>query len=210
VYKLFLYLSLFLLFVWLGKVAYNWESPSLNLNCKKSIYDSIYGKEHLTLKINSMSSEFDVNYVANAATDCVNPYFPDIHIATASHHTGWIHIVHTDAADPRWQKFIDSTVPPDETYPLYTSSPDFYDSPHWNYKLFQKPLSFWKGHAYAVRVDDDQKTVHCVGGIEWGFELPYWSLRPHCLTPRALTRDHWTKDWILLENAFQGYTRLSY
>ena len=104
-------------------------------------------------------------------THCLNPTFPAIHIHTKTEHNAWIHIVYTDS--PQWQSFIDA---PLQTAPFYSWEQDFYDAPLWRYSLFHKPLSFWKGHVFAVQVGN--KIVKCLRGFEWGFQLLLPALRP--------------------------------
>lgn len=41
----------------------------------------------------------------------------------------------------------------------------------WNYSLFHNPLSTWTAHAYAIQIDDKNKRIICIGGIEWGFQV---------------------------------------
>ena len=120
--------------------------------------------------------------------------------------------MYTDTPYPKWQQFIDATNTWPENdnenakdYPFYTLEQDFFDSPHWVYSLFSKPLSFWKGHVYAVKVDHQHKTIQCVGGIEWGFRLSFFHLRPQMITPVVLTSEDWKKDWSFVKTTLKDY-----
>jgi hypothetical protein len=66
-------------------------------------------------------------------------------------------------------------------------------------------LSFWKGHAFAVQIDNDAKIINCVGGVEWGFTLPYFSLRPQSLEIKSLDINHWNAAFELLKLKLPEY-----
>ncbi len=188
----------------------NWKSPGANKNSTRTTFSCIYDEKHHTCDIASMGNDFVVNYIEHADTDCVNPSFPAIHITTKSKHTAWLHVVRTDTAVSTWQEFIDTV---DQTqdpflYPFYTREQDFYDAPCWTYTIFQKPLSFWRAHAYAVQIDCEAKTIECVGGISWGFELLEWLILPKCTVPSALTKQDWEKDWDVFKTALPEYKNL--
>jgi hypothetical protein len=110
-----------------------------------------------------------------------------------------LHIVKTDS---KLHDFIDSWP---EGYPFYTRGRIFYDNPFWSYGIFSKSISFWIGHAYAVCVNEKNKTVKCLGGISWGYRLPWWSLRPIMILPSALSEIDWQVDLKMLQEAFLGY-----
>ncbi len=190
--------------LWLLKVAYTWKNPDVNRNGKRNIYNCIYDGNYETIAPTSMGQVLNVNYVRNADTACINPYFPAIHIATEAEHNAWLHVVYTDTTSPKWQQFID-TVDNSKSYPFYTTDQDFFDAPHWRYTLFSKPLKFWKGHAYAVKVNHKNGTIQCVGGVEWGFQLSYFSTRPKSITPSALTHQDWKKDRSIFKTTLKGY-----
>lgn len=197
------------------KTAFAWKSSEVNWSSKRSMPSSIYeAKYHNTCSLVSMGNECVVNYVEHAEKDCLNPDFPAIHITTKAQHTAWLQVVRTDTADSRGQEFIDTLdkerYPEDyeKVAPFYTLEEDFYDAVSWKYTLFQKPLSFWRGHAYAVQVDRQVKTIECVGGISWGFELSYWRILPKCTIPIALTKQDWEKDWELFQAALPEYKNL--
>jgi len=82
---------------------------------------------------------------------------------------------------------------------------NFYDMPYWSYTLISKPVSVWKGHAYAVSIDDTKQTMECRGGIEWGYRLPIFSLRPQAIEPRALSKEDWDSDFELFADAIKPW-----
>lgn len=198
--KLLSILLIFSIMLW----ASSWKSPDVSFGSNKNIYSCIYDRDHENTTLTSMGQKFEVKYVENANKECVNPYFPAIHISTQGEHNAWLHIVYTDAAPSKWQRFID-VAENHKAYPFYTLEQDFYDAPHWSYTLFSKPLSYWKGHAYAVKVDHRDKTIKCIGGVEWGFRLSYFHLRPQAITPSKLDINKWEKDWEILRNELKGY-----
>ena len=150
-------------------------------------------------KIYSMNSVFYVNYVESANKDASNPYFPAIHIQTDVFHSGWLQVVRTNT---ELKCFID-TYP--EGYPFYTLDQDFYDAPLWTYVLLWHKSMLWEGHAYAVKVDDKEKTIMCFGGIGWGFGLKWYALYPEMIKPFSLGNDEWKKDWEVLKDGFKNY-----
>jgi hypothetical protein len=137
------------------------------------------------------------------------PYFPSIHIKAIKLHNAWIHIVYTDAQTQKLRTFIDAANidSSSSTYPFYTYEQDFYDAPLWTYSFFNKPLRFWKGHVFAVKVDHQKKSIHCMGGIAWGFELSYFRLYPKAILPQLLNKDDWDKAWQILEEKLPGYSQ---
>jgi hypothetical protein len=139
---------IFFLIIWLG----TWKSPDVHHFGETNIHTCIHSddrKLHFTLDAGG-GHNFDVYLVGNSKPNCLNPYFPSIHIQASQSHNAWIHIVYTDSKAPEWRTFIDA---PRSAYPFYTYEQDFYDAPLWRYSLFNKPLRFWKGHAFAVKVD---------------------------------------------------------
>lgn len=184
---------------------YLWKSSEVNWNHTKKIHQSIYEDKHKkSFKLISMKNSFEVNLVQNSDNTCINPYFPSIHIQTDKDHTSWFHLVVTDSKNIELQKFIDVTQK--ENYPFYTLEKDFYDAPIWRYTLFSKPLSFWKGHAYAVKIDPNNRTIECIGGIQWGFTLSYFHFRPQIIIPSGLTIQHWEQDWLIFKNKLPDYS----
>ena len=183
---------------------YLWQSSDINWNRTKTIHQCIYEDKHKqSFKLISMQNFFEVNLVQNSDTSCINPYFPSIHIKTDCDHTAWFHIVVTNSEDIELQEFIDAQK---ESYPFYTLEKDFYDAPTWRYTLFSKPLSFWKGRAYAVKIDHNTKTIKCIGGIQWGFTLSYFHFRPQIIIPSGLTTQHWEQDWLIFKNKLPDYS----
>jgi hypothetical protein len=167
-------------------------------------YQYIHSHPHQTENLNSLGNTFQVDYIPNASTSSINPHFPVIHFATEGKHNGWVHIVHTDMKEKKWQKFVDA-MPGAEAFPFYTEDQEFYDAPLYAHSLFRRPVTVWKGHAYAVEVDHKSKTIKCLGGVEWGFKLPFFKFHPVCLTPRALQPEEWNQDWAFLHESLPGY-----
>lgn len=187
-------------------IAFDWKNPRPIDRSQRTDYYIFTDKKQQKVVISSMRYDFDVAYVKNAQSDCAGPYFPAIHIKTQASHNAWLHLVRTDCtAEPRWLCFIDACR---EQYPFYSVRQDFSDNPLWYYSLFSKPLSFWIGHAYAVQVDHQNKTIECVGGISWGFRLAWWSLRPVMILPLALTQNDWCVDWKIFQEALPGYKNI--
>ncbi len=189
----------------IGVCAYRWKSPEVNWKGEQNLYQYLQQNPYKSETINSIKNTFQVDYVPNASTNCINPHFPVIRITTKEKHNAWIQIVHTDTQAVKWQKFVDTTADT-KTFPFYSCDQDFYDAPLWTYTLFNKPVSFWKGHAYAIQVDHENKTIQCLGGIEWGFTLSTFKLRPSCITPRALHHEEWKADWNFFQKSLPGYT----
>jgi len=133
---------------------------------------------------------FHVKQINNAGTNCINPYFPVILIEPRVVHDGWIHVVYTNADDISLRAFVDYD-PSLTRHPFYNHSHHFYDAPLWTYNLFFKKYMFWKGQAFAVRINKNTREMEYIGGIEWGFEILPMNLRPKALKPRALTENDW-------------------
>lgn len=163
---------------------------------KLTIHDSIYLSPHRSLTLDT----FSIAYCEHAPTGASNPNFPAIHISTTQPHNGWIHIVHSDAKNPKTEtspwNFVDAS---NDILPLYNLENDFYDAPHWSFSRMQRPLSYWKGHAYAVTIDQKTGRISYIGGIEWGFLLHRLSLMPKALRPRLLTKEDWKSDWTIMQ-----------
>lgn len=180
-----------------------WKNPPQNLNSKKSIYNSIHDTKHTTTSMASMNHNFTMYYVSHTCPKSTNPYFPAIHITTdVKSCNGWIQIVHTDTNDPQWQHFIDA---PPTCFPFYTLENELYDNPIWNYLLFYKPCSSWIAHSYAVSINHQTKTITCLGGIQWGFKLSYFKLRPCMILPSALEIESWKQDCLIVAQALKDY-----
>lgn len=191
--------------IWLD----TWKSPDVNHSGDTNIHTCIHSDDRkLHFKLDAGGgNNFDVYLVENSKQNCLNPYFPSIHIQAHQPHNAWVHIVYTDSKAPEWRIFIDAANvdSPGSAYPFYTYEQDFYDAPLWTYSLFNKPLRFWKGHAFAVKVDHQKKSIHCIGGIEWGFELSYFRLRPKATAPQLLNKEHWEKAWQILQEKLPGF-----
>lgn len=195
------------LIIWLG----TWKSPDVNHSEDTNIHTCFHTDDRkLNYKLGSgEGNNFDVYLVENSKPNCLNPYFPSIHIQASQSHNAWIHIVYTDSQAPEWRTFIDTTTKNSSgsTYPFYTYEQDFYDAPLWTYSLFNKPIRFWKGHAFAVKADHQNKSINCIGGIEWGFALSDFRLRPKTTAPRLLNKEHWEKAWQILQDKLPGYSQ---
>ncbi len=84
---------------------YSWQSSPINYDPKYKIEDCInldLNKKH-TLAV----SNFDIEYVENSNSECINPYSPSIKIHSKSVHNAWLQVVHTN--HEKWRVFIDST-----------------------------------------------------------------------------------------------------
>lgn len=139
----FIIISVFLLII--VELLYNWNFKGVNNNHAVSLHDCIYAsKYHQKVNILSMNNNFEIAYIENSNINCINPYFPSIHINTKEYHNAWLHLVYTDSKDHRLKVFIDSDI---NYYPFYSLAKDFFDAPLWSYSLLKKPLSFWEGHA---------------------------------------------------------------
>jgi len=212
--KFKLMIAIFITFIYFLTIRLaSWQSPDINHSGKTNIPACIHSddkKLHFKLEVGS-GNNFDVYLVENSKPNCLNPYFPSIHIQAGQLHNAWVHIVYTDSKAPEWKVFIDAANinSPLSAYPFYTYAHDFQDAPLWTYSLFSKPLSFWKGHAFALRVDHQKKSIHCLGGIQWGFELSQFRLRPKAINPKALNNLDWDKAWQILQEKLPGYKQTS-
>lgn len=179
---------------------------------QKSIYECIHENKnrlHLTLQT-TQDTEFNVFFVERSKPSCINPYFPAIHITTEAPHNAWLHIVYTDAADHNLRMFIDAAdkTIPSSPYPFYSCETDFLDAPLWQYSFFHKPLSFWKGHAFAIEINHNTRTIKNLGGIEWGFKLHFMGLRPCAIRPRLVDKNAWNQAWELIKNHLPDYKNI--
>jgi hypothetical protein len=128
--------------------------------------------------------------------------FPAIHITMHGDYNAWIHLVRTDAEDPKLREFVDTC---HETYPFYTKGIAFDDAPLWHITPTHKPLTFWIGHAYAVRVDFNGKKILCLGGIKWGFTIKDNCIHPNAINPNGLTNEDWLVDQKILAKTISEY-----
>lgn len=186
--------------------ASQWESPSLNRAYTKSAHQALYESDYYTLAYSTMGTQFLVSVAPHAPNEAINPHFPIIHMKTPAPHNAWLHIVRTDSKNRNLRRFIDSVENAEGIYPFYSLEQDFYDTPLWRYTLFDKPLSFWNGYAYAVQVDRQAKTIKCVGGIAWGFRLSDFSLRPEALPPKSISTAEWKRDWQFFKEELENFT----
>jgi hypothetical protein len=175
-----------------------------------SLHECIYkSAKKKTKKFLLLKTLLTVNYVENNVKKSVNPYFPVIHITTNSDKTNaWLQVITTDAQDKSLKIFVDAVNEkkyPD-IYPCYTLGNDFYDAPLWQYSSFDKPLSYWKAHAWAVCINKEKKTVCPIGGISWGFKLSSSYIHPICIAPEALEMDVWKEDWEIFKTKLEGFS----
>ncbi|MFP3012409.1 MAG: hypothetical protein ACEY3D_05615 [Rickettsia sp.] len=202
--KLTVFLSIFSLILYGVNFALHWHNPEVNNEVAYDIRNCLYKNAHNSLQVNSMGVAFDISYTPNAEKNCVSPTFPAIHIKTGDEHNAWLHIVRTDCSDKELQEFIDGDIK--LNYPFYTLEQDFYDAPLWRYTLFSKPLSYWFGHVYAVKVDHAHKTIKVIGGIKWGFKLSYFPIKPQMILPSPLNLKDWQEDLNIFKEELKGYT----
>jgi hypothetical protein len=150
---------------------------------------------------------FEIFLVENSAQNCSNPDFPSIEIQTTAAHNAWVHIVYTDAEEEKWQAFIDAEDKDrvGSPYPFYTYEQIFYDAPLWTYSVEYRPLSFWRGHAFAVNVNHHTKSIDCLGGIAWGFELSACNFSPRATKPQILLESDWIEAWQILQEGIPEY-----
>lgn len=202
--KLIIKIILFTIAATIIIICFIWKSPTINYNSSISIHNSIYNNPHYSTKIISLDKTFEVNYVKSSDKNSFNPYFPSIRIATTEPHNAWIHIIYTDSNIEKYKIFID-TCPKKDIYPYYTKDQDFYDSPIWEYTLLVKPVTYWRGHVYAIKIDDNTKSIKVLGGIEWGYKLSYFYIRPQMILPSALNIENWENDKKIINGKLSDY-----
>lgn len=204
--KFYLYTVIFIFF---GLLILTWNFAHRPKTFNNTIHSCIHSNlKKLKFKFATSSSAiFEISFVANTEQQYINPYFPAIHITTNVKHNAWIHIVYTDAKDKALRMFIDSENPNKENsiYPFYTFESGFYDAPFWTYSLFSRPLNFWKGNAFALDIDHQNRTVKCLGGIEWGFKLHFLTIRPVAINPKLLNQVDWNKIWPFIKEQLPRY-----
>lgn len=196
------FLGIFLVFLASLTFISDWPRFEVNLKNTKNIHQCIYENQPESYLINSNGIDFHIALAPNADSNCINPHFPAIHIKTIEPHNAWIHIVRTDNNHDELKVFVDAV---NMQSPFYTLEQDFYDAPLWRYSLLSKPLSYWKGHAYAVMIGPDKKTIKFIGGVSWGFELSYLHIYPQKIFPDSLTFDDWKRDFLLFEEKLKTY-----
>lgn len=196
--KLFYKLGIIAVLISVGVLYYlhQWRAPHMRRELQLSsakLYEYIKDyPQSKRLTIQSMNHSFDVSYIENMPLESLNPYFPTIYITNNDCHA-WLHLVRTDAKfQTEYQCFIDAG---QKLYPLYSDGTIFVDQPSWGYDFFTKPLSFWKGHVWAIQLNHKDKTIKCLGGISWGYRLPQFSFKPSMILPEPLAKQDWQKDW---------------
>lgn len=186
----------------------HWQSPAMRPEmpwATLQFYET-HGQYQI---LESMNHTFDINYIKNMDSDSVNPYFPGIAIKQQSCNA-WLHIVQTDSKlQPEFRHFVDSVskdnVLYSSLYPFYTKGNFFTDQPQWGYTFFYKPLSYWIGHAWAIQLDEHNKTIKCIGGISWGYRLFCCSFKPSMILPEPLYKEDWMMDWKVFKKALPDY-----
>lgn len=177
-------------------------NPVPNWTQKGSIDDCFLSSPHRVISLKSLGSDFSVRLIENASLDCANPNFPIIEITSGPDVNAWLQIVRTDSKNKKEKVFVDSC---DEIFPFYTLQEKFIDAPHWGSSFFKKYLSKWVGHAYAINLDKTKKELKVIGGVEWGFRLPYFSFGPKALQPRGLSIDSWNIDKVEFKKHLLDY-----
>ena len=157
---------------------------------KLSIEECIYSDSPKLIELESLSNKFIVEYIQNSPSKCINPSFPSIKISSFDKDViGWVHLVYTDSTNLEYKNFVDSQA---NIFPFYTRGKEFLDAPLWSFTLLRKPLTYWRGHAYAFTKIDNK--IKLLGGIKWGFDLGFLSLKPEAIVPELLTLEDWVED----------------
>lgn len=193
---------------------YQWQSPRVNIDLRPKSEQSWHEMIHTNLNckqtnVTSMGNEFDVFYIENIQPNdpyAFAPYFPAIEITTKNNHNVWLQVIRTDTEHHSLKVFIDSY---SEDYPFYSRGKNFYDLPSWNYTFFTKPLTTWLAHAYSIELDEEDKTIKCVGGISWGFKFNQLGFQPTMILPTSLTQQDWQSDWKVFQEALSDYQDLT-
>ncbi len=189
---------------------YQWQSPGVNFALRPTTEQSWHEMIHTNpnckhTHATSMGNEFDIFYIENIQPHdpyAFAPYFPAIEISTTHVHDAWLQIVRTDAQDHSLKIFIDASA---ENYPWYSLDQNFYDISSWNYTFFTKPLTTWLAHVYSIQLDEENKTIKCVGGISWGFKFNQLGFQPTMIFPTSLTSHDWQADWKIFQEALADY-----
>lgn len=166
-----------------------YELLFLSDRCKKSIIDT-----------------FKIKYIASAPLESINADFPIISLESTENHNAWIQIIQTDTTASgclQYQHFIDTTTC-ENLFPFYTWEKLFIDYPFWAYSIENKPLSYWKAHAYPVLVDKKTKNIQILQGIEWGYRFFPLSFRPTMIEPRKLIKEEIEKDKLFFQQKIRG------
>lgn len=193
-------------------LCYGYASLYHEVSNKNPIHETIYNDaSRVCTEVQSMQTQLKVTYVENSNDQSMNPHFPAIHMGTDRAHDGWIHLVYTDSAEDRLSTFVDAADPTQypEIYPCYTCDQDFYDAPLWSYESGSKPISYWRGHAYAVTINTKTKEIVLLAGVIWGFRLLRRSFYPKMITPSGIDFEQVKLDIAELQKLLPDY-RFSY
>lgn len=225
--------GLVLIFLYALKQILEWYTP-VNENGFSDAQHCIFeNKNHQKTMLHSMGHNFEVTYIKNASDECLLPHFPAIHITTESAHNKWIFVDYksrslfvpntrlmfklgedSEKAEKTGDSLLREQLFKDFDYQghmiFYSSEKEFFSNHGDGYTLFTKNSINWTGHAWAIQADLDKKTIRCVGGISWGFKVPWYSLWPVMILPQALTQEDWQNDWDKLsqKSHFKGYKNI--
>lgn len=83
-----------------------------------------------------------------------------------------------------------------------------YDASLWTYPIFLKNQCFGKGYVFAVKIHHKNKTIECLGGIEWGFELHLINLFPTLFEPKLLNNTNLENIWNFIKNTLPEYRQI--
>ncbi len=97
----------------------NWKSSDVNHFCTMNLHQCIYSDPRRRSYV--FDDRFYINLVENSGKNCLNPYFPSIHISASQCHNAWLHIVYTDSQASQWRTFIDAASIDSQgsAYPFY-------------------------------------------------------------------------------------------
>lgn len=182
------------------------EMEELYKNLKKKITDEkIFNKFSLKLEHNNplcyedefyknkyIQKEFkivNVDYIKNTPNKYKNPFFPTIHIYTLKNlkNIKWLQFIKVGK-----NNFIDTL---DFCFPFYPCSNDFWDAPHWGSIFFEPPFKKWIAHCYLIQLDNKNKTIKFITGIQWGYLLIKFVYLPKCIEPILINKKDFKLDW---------------
>jgi len=169
--------------------------------CLFDLFSVVFKKDCFDKKNNIISLKyknynkilFDIKFIKNTNKYCINAKFPAIKININQTINGWIQIVYSDAKDPKYKIFVDTT---ENLFPYYTKDQEFFDAPFWHIGVFFHPLSFWEAHTFAFIKKN--KKIFVIGGIGWGFRLKVFNRTPIPIPPFLLGKMAWKKAKIFL------------
>lgn len=199
-----------------------WHTPFNDNRFNDAQHCIFENKNHEKITLNSMGHDFEVTYVKNASQECICPHFPALHITTQAVHNKWIFVdpqskslfipnirlivellgdnpeIDVEPSDPILRKKLLKDIEYQGHFIFKSSEKDIFSNHAEGYTLFTKNSINWTGHAWALQVDLDKKTIRCVGGVSWGFKVSWYNLWPTMILPQALTEQDWQNDWAQL------------